>query len=136
MGHASKRVTGQLLWVGPRHLVSTVEASARCPESESSFAETPVEASRMRRAGAEADLLVLVPEDDIAAYRETCRNIKFDDRTHRLSVIFLLSPAHLDRAADLFDCGADDCVSLQAQPREIQLRLRNAVRAKLATDSM
>jgi putative two-component system response regulator len=90
----------------------------------------------MLRAGLEADLLVLVPDDGIAAYQEACRNIKFDQRTHRLSVIFLLSPAHLDRAADLFDCGADDCVSLQAQPREIQLRLRNAVRAKLATDSM
>ena len=90
----------------------------------------------MLRAGLEADLLVLVPHEDIAAHRESCRNIKFDERTHRLSVIFLLSPAHLDRAADLFDCGADDCVSLQAQHREIQLRLRNAVRAKLATDSM
>ena len=84
----------------------------------------------------EIDLVVFVSTSDLDDQIAACRNIKFDQRSHRIPVIFLLGDAYAGQAAQILDCGADDCVMLAASDREISLRLRNAIRMKQATDSM
>jgi putative two-component system response regulator len=132
---AGQPITGRILWVGPDDLLARVKGLMSHPGWDSAVAASPVAALKRLRAEAGVDVIVMVPGPDLAPYSEACRNIKFDGR-NKVAVAFLLDEAHAGRACDLLDCGADECVALSASPREIQLRLRNAIRVKQATDSM
>jgi len=96
----------------------------------------PREALRTAREDRSIDLVILVPGPSLAAYTELCRSIKFDKRSAFMSVIVLLSHEHAQRACDVFEAGADDCIRAGASEREILLRLLKAMRVKRATDSL
>ncbi len=90
---------------------------------------------RLRRE-TDIDVVLLCPEPPCRPYTELCRDVKFDARTAFLSIIFALLPDSELSRADVYACGADDCIELPAPPAEIALRLSNASRLKRATDSL
>ena len=84
----------------------------------------------------ETDLVLLVPGLSEASQAELCRAIKFDRRTALMPVV-ALRPAGSERLlVPLYEAGADDCLSLDAPPRELEARLTKAIRLKHASDSL
>jgi putative two-component system response regulator len=131
-----RQVAGRILWVGPADALAGVDSLLRLSEWESITAHSPVGALKQLRGEGGIDVVAMVPGVELAPLAETCRGIKFDTRSSQVAVAFLLSQAHAERAGDLLECGADECVPMSAPEKEIQLRLRNVIRVKQATDSM
>jgi putative two-component system response regulator len=67
---------------------------------------------------------------------ELTRSIKFDQRSHLLSVVCVLTPQQSPSSAALFEAGADDCIHCHAADSDLRPRLMRAVRLKRATDSL
>jgi putative two-component system response regulator len=98
--------------------------------------EDPVGVPQLLRNASDIDAVVLVPGDDLHAYTELTRYVKFDSRSALLSVVLVLTEeSRLERSVG-FAAGADDCIQLPAPPDEILLRLSNALRMKKASDSL
>lgn len=131
-----KKVSGRILWVGPDTALASLDQIMHQSGWESLVAESPVAALRRLRDEGGIDVVALVPGTDLAPYQELCRSIKFDGRCHQIAVAFLLNEAHKDSVTLLFESGADECVSVSAAQKEVQLRLQNAIRVKQAMDSM
>ncbi len=127
---------GFVLVVGPTESASELQAVLTghgwgCQHHES----TSGVLARLREQPV-IDMVLLVPDGELHAYTELCRQIKFDSRTGFVSVIFALSAAQTEHRSAVFAAGADDCLQLPAPPVEIILRLTNATRMKRATDSL
>ncbi len=98
--------------------------------------QTSRELLRWLRTSVEIDVVVLSPGSDCDEVAEICRSIKFDSRLKHYSVVVLLREDQAAWKVDLYESGADDCISGQMSEREIALRLEKAARLKHATDSM
>ena len=98
--------------------------------------DTPSGVLRRIRNDSAIDLVILAPDASLDTYTELCRQIKFDARTAFVSVVFMFLPVHAERRADVFEAGANDCIQFPASPKEVELRLSNAIRVKRATDSL
>lgn len=129
-------VSGRILLVGPAEAARALETILSTDSWESTRVEAPSQALRQVRSDSAIDLVVLTPEGSLHLYTELCRDIKLDARTAFLSVIFVLPPGHAESRADVFEAGADDYIQHPASPKEILLRLSNALRIKRATDSL
>lgn len=83
------------------------------------------------------DVVVLCPRgDDLEAHLLLCREIKLEPSTSFVSVVFVgESDNEIDRTR-AFEAGADGFIRLPASDEELLARLRNAIRAKHATDSL
>ena len=127
---------GRVFHVGLAHRALQLEAALNPNAWEYTHFDTPFGVLRRVRNDSAIDLVILAPDASLDAYTELCRNLKFDARTGFVSVIFMLPPAHAERRADVFEAGANDCIQLPASPREVELRLSNALRVKRATDSL
>ena len=129
-------ISGRILLVGPAEAARELETILITDSWESTRAQTPAQALRRVRSDAALDLVILTPEGSLHLFTELCRDIKLDNRTAFVSVIFVLPPGHPESRAEVFEAGADDYLQLPASPREILLRLSNALRIKRATDSL
>ncbi len=83
------------------------------------------------------DVVVLCPgSEDVGAHLLLCREIKLEPSTAFISVVFVSESANEGHRTQAFEAGADGFIHLPASDEEMLARLRNAVRAKHATDSL
>ncbi len=105
-------------------------------EGERAVARSVQEALRDLRDHPETDLVLLLPGLADSSKAELSRAIKFDRRT-ALTPVVALRPAGGERdLVVLYESGVDDCLALDAPPRELEARLTKAIRLKHATDSL
>lgn len=127
---------GSVVLVGPREATTRVAALISAQDWPIQQAQSPIEAQRHLRRGENLDLVILAPATSLDEYVELCRQIKLDQRTRFVAVVFILPPPHAARGAEILQAGADDCIRLIAPDRELLLRLEKAIRIKRATDCL
>jgi putative two-component system response regulator len=128
--------TGHILVLGSADALTTVSSLLREQQFSIAHADCGAEAVRQIRSDPLIDMVLLIPGESLEASTELCRSIKFDRRSAFVAVVCLLPEQHGDRAVEVLEAGADDCIRLMLSPREVALRLRKAVSLKRATDSL
>ncbi len=58
---------------------------------------------------------------------DVCRQLRYDQRTHRLPIIFVSAMSDIKQRNELLKLGADACVSKPIGPRELIARIREVM---------
>ena len=58
---------------------------------------------------------------------DVCRQLRYDERTHRMPIIFVSALSDIKQRNDLLQLGADACVSKPIGPRELIARIREVL---------
>jgi putative two-component system response regulator len=127
---------GRVLLVGATDSAPDVAAVLAAHPWQCAHAATSAGVLRRLHTVRDIDLVVLVPNGEFREYTELCRQIKFDQRTAFVAVLFALPAEYADRRFEAYAAGADDCLPLPASPQELGLRLSRAFQFKRATDSL
>jgi putative two-component system response regulator len=127
---------GRVLIVGTGDAATELAAQVRDQSWACAHSDAPSGVLPRLHAELDIDVVVLTPGAAFHPYGELCRQIKLDSRTALVPVVFALTPAHMERRAEAYQAGADDCLQLPAPPTEIAVQLSRAGRMKRATDSL
>jgi DNA-binding response OmpR family regulator len=88
-------------------------------------ADGPETLARVRDSGPTLVLLdVMMPGLDGF---DVCRQLRYDQRTHRLPIIFVSALTDIKQRNELLKLGADACVSKPVGPRELITRIREVL---------
>ncbi|NTU65200.1 MAG: response regulator [Chloroflexi bacterium] len=58
---------------------------------------------------------------------DVCRQLRYDQRTHRMPIVFVSAIDNITQRNELLKLGADDCIRKPIGPRELVMRVRRVM---------